>query len=170
MSVSSEDQLSIKEGFSLINDYVDRQNNLRYKTLRQKNELKHSFNLILLVGYSYAIILFLVVGGIILFRMLGKSYNGYVFMLAFLLIVVYLYITEKKFILLGTDNHKFRDNFTLMIGVFIVYVLQGYVHIGTGTFNVLGVFFAILFFLPTFHTNQLIIDYFRKANVKNNSK
>ncbi len=91
-------------------------------------------------------------------------------MLAFLLIVVYLYITEKKFTLLGTDNHKFRDNCTLMIGVFIVYVFQGYIHIGTGTFNVLGVFFAVLFFLLTFHTNQLIIDYFRKANAKNNSK
>lgn len=39
LSVSSEDQLSMKESFSLINDYVDRQNNLRYKTLRQKMKL-----------------------------------------------------------------------------------------------------------------------------------
>lgn len=61
---------------------------------------------------------------------------------------------------------KYRDNITGILGLAIIYILQGIIHIGESTFNFLGIFLAVILFIPTFHTNQKIKEYFHKVNKK----
>jgi len=155
----------------LCEDYATDQSILYNKTPNEKEEIKGVYQSTFFVGYSYVLI-FLLIGIVTFaFNFFGEQYRILILTIAFLLLGIYLYLTNKKFTLFLTDRNQrkkmsLRDNISFIIGLSIIYILQGYIHIGTGTFNFLGIFVAIVFFIPTIKTNQLIRDEFYKINNK----
>ncbi|GAF63467.1 hypothetical protein BTS2_0358 [Bacillus sp. TS-2] len=112
------------------------------------------------IGYSLVLLLMLVGGGIAAFEWFGIEGRTTVIIIATLLLGFYFYFSYKKLIIFQSQHYRdwltIRDNLSTIIGLSIIYMLQGFVHIGTSTFNFLGVFLAVLFFLPTIQTNQRI--------------
>lgn len=87
------------------------------------------------------------------------------------LLIIYLILNEKKIEKLSTIDKKvtfikYRDNITVILGLAIIYVLQGIVHIGESTFNFLGILLAATLFIPTFQTNKKIKEHFYTVNTK----
>jgi phosphate/sulfate permease len=151
--------------------YAKEQSILRDKSPNEKEEIRSIYKSTFFVGCSYALILLLIGGGIFAFSFWGEQYRLLIIMIASLLVGVYFYLTSKKLTLFFKDINQrkkisLRDNLTFIVGLSIIYILQGYIHIGTGTFNFLGVFFATIFFIPTIKTNHLIRDTFYKINKK----
>lgn len=166
-----EDLLTKKEIKDLVEDYSNTKSILKDKSPIEKEEIQIAYQSTILVGYSYAMIFLLVAGGTFAFEFFGEQNRIIVLMIAFLILGVYFYITIRKldYFYKGSGKGKkinLRDNLTFIIGLSIIYILQGYIHIGTGTFNFLGIFLAIIFFLPTIKTNQLIRDNFHEVNKK----
>jgi hypothetical protein len=166
-----EELLTKKEIEELVEDYAETKSILKDKSPMEKEEIQTSYQSTIFVGYSYAIIFLLVAGGTFAFEFFGEQNRITVLMIAILVLGVYFYITNRKldYFYKGSNKGKkinLRDNLTFIIGLSIIYLLQGYIHIGTGTINFLGIFLAIVFFLPTIKTNQLIRDYFHKVNKK----
>ncbi|WP_176759178.1 hypothetical protein [Pelagirhabdus alkalitolerans] len=118
---------------------------------------KQATTLMALIGYLNTIIILLPAISIVLFRVLGKDHRWIVFLMALILLTIYFYLNEKKFYLYNA-HYKFRDNIMLFIGIAIILIFQGHIHIDTDTFNFLAVFVGAIFCLPTFITNQSIID------------
>ncbi len=157
----------------ILRDYASKQMILKNKTIEQQAEINKSFSLAALVGYSNILIVFLIVGGIFSFEVFGKTYRLITLIVALLIMLFYLYLVERKLLLFFEDTVKskkinHRDNVTLIIAISIIYYLQGLVHIGTGTFNFLGIFFALMFCFPTFTTNKQIIASFKAVTKKYN--
>ncbi|WP_445505446.1 SoxR reducing system RseC family protein [Niallia sp. 03091] len=166
-----EGLLTKKEIDDLCEDYANDQSILRYKSPDEKEEIRNIYHSTFFVGYSYVLILILIGEGIFAFDFFGEKNRIVILMIAFLLLGIYFYLTNKKLALFLKDSsHRMkinlRDNLTFIIGLSIIYILQGYIHIGTGTFNFLGIFFAVIFFIPTIKTNHLIRDEFHKINKK----
>ncbi|MDM5192477.1 hypothetical protein QUG02_05745 [Bacillus hominis] len=166
-----EAPLTRREIDDLCEDYAKEQSILRDKSPNEKEEIRSIYRSTFLVGCSYALILLLIGGGIFSFSLLGEKYRMLIIMIAFLLVGIYFYLTSKKLTLFFKDTNQrkkisLRDNLTFIVGLSIIYILQGYIHIGTGTFNFLGVFFATIFLIPTIKTNHLIRDTFYKINKK----
>lgn len=161
--------LSSRKVDDLIKKYVDDQTYLKEPFTDQKRESQESFRLAVLSGYSYMLICLIIGGGIFAFELFGEGYQVLVVIAATITLKCYFYLTEEKLLLFYKDSDsrrkvKLRDNLTLTIGIAIVYILQGYVHIGTGTFNFLGIFIAVLFLLPSLATNQKIKHHFNRIN------
>lgn len=157
----------------ILRDYASKQMILKNKTIEQQTEIKKSFSLAALVGYSNVLIVFLIVGGIFSFAVFGKVYRLITLIVALLTMLFYLHLVDRKLLLFFEDTVKskkinYRDNVTLIIAISIIYYLQGFVHIGTGTFNFLGIFFALMFCFPTFITNKQIINSFKVVIKKYN--
>lgn len=156
-----DDVLTKEEINYLIDDYVHDKKMLKNKTPSEKKEIIKSFHSVIYVGYSNILIAILVGVGIFSLGFFGIQNRWIVFLVAFLLLVVYLALTEKK-IRTFYKNEKqrrlinLRDNITFIIGMSIIYILQGVIYIEESTFNFFGIFLACLFFLPTFKTDQLI--------------
>lgn len=155
----------------LCEDYATDQSILYNKSPNEKEEIKSIYRSVFFVGYSYVLIFLLIGIGTFAFNFFGEKNRIIILIIAFLLLGIYFYLTNKKFTLFLTDRNQrkkisLRDNITFIIGLSIIYILQGYIHIGTGTFNFLGIFVAIIFFIPTIQTNQLIRDEFYKINNK----
>lgn len=166
-----EDNLSKEEVNNLINDYVEAQILLKNKTSAEKNEAIKSFHSLVYAGYSNIIMFTLIFLGVFSFRILGSENRSFIFSVASLLLIIYLILNEKKIKKYYTDEKKmklikYRDNITGILGLAIIYILQGIIHIGESTFNFLGIFLAVILFIPTFHTNQKIKEYFHKVNKK----
>ena len=167
----SDDLLTKSEIKALTNDFVNDKTLLQDKSPTEKEEINNSFLSTVLVGYSYILIFLLVGGGIFAFEFLGEQNRFIVLAIAILLLGIYFLLTDKKLTMFFEDpSHRkritIRDNLTFTIGLSIIYVLQGYIHIGTGTFNFLGVFVAVMFFIPTIKTNNQIREGFHKVNKK----
>lgn len=163
--------LTKKEIDDLCEDYASDQTILMYKSLGEKEEIRNIYNSTFFVGSSYVLIFLLIGIGIFAFNFFGKENRIFILIFAFLLLGIYFYLTNKKLTIFFKDHIyrkkiNLRDNFTFFIGLSIIYILQGFIHIGTGTFNFLGIFFAILFLTPTMKTNYLIRDEFHKINKK----
>ncbi|KAF0815566.1 hypothetical protein KIS4809_5685 [Bacillus sp. ZZV12-4809] len=166
-----EGLLTKKDLDDLCEDYAAEQSILHNKSPNEKEEIKSIYRSVFFVGYSYVLIFLLIGIGTFAFNFFGEKNTIILFIIAFLLLGIYFYLTNKKFTLFLTDRNQrkkisLRDNITFIIGLSIIYILQGYIHIGTGTFNFLGIFVAIIFFIPTIKTNQLIRDKFYKINSK----
>ncbi|MBS4207306.1 hypothetical protein [Bacillus sp. FJAT-50079] len=167
---ADEDLLTKKE----INELLER-SDLKFKSLAEKEVINNSYRSIFFAGYSYVLIFLLIGGGIFAFEFFSKEYRHIVLLIAVVLLGIYFYLTNEKFIAFYKNEKKrqrliFRDNITFIIGLSMIYILQGYIHIGTGTFNFLGIFLAVLFFYPTLKTNQQIRQEFHKINKKYLSK
>lgn len=167
----SDDLLTKSEIKELTNDFVNEKTFLQDKSPTEKEQINNSILSTVLVGYTYILIFLLVGGGIFAFEVFGEQYRFIVLAIAILLLGIYFLITDKKLSMALDDPSErkritIRDNLTFTIGLSIIYVLQGYIHIGTGTFNFLGIFFAVMFFIPTIKTNNQIRDSFHKVNKK----
>ncbi|MBY0097893.1 hypothetical protein [Mesobacillus maritimus] len=163
--------LTKKEIDDLCEDYATDQSILYNKTPNEKEEIKGVYKSTFFVGYSYVLIFLLIGIGTFAFNFFGEQNRIIILTIAFLLLGIYFYLTNKKFTLFLTDRKQrkkisLRDNISFIVGLSIIYIMQGYIHIGTGTFNFLGIFVAIIFFIPTIKTNQLIRDEFYKINNK----
>ena len=55
---------------------------------------------------------------------------------------------------------------TFLIGIILIFVLQGIIYYDTGIFNFMAVCIAVAFFIPTFSTNRKIREDFHKINGK----
>ncbi|TXC85764.1 hypothetical protein FS935_19880 [Metabacillus litoralis] len=166
-----QEVLTKREIDDLCDDFASNQSILKFKSPGEKEEIRNIYFSTFSVGYSYVLIILLIGGGIFGFEFLGEKYRLLILFIAFLLLGIYFYLTNKKFALFFKDRHQrkkinLRDNLTFIIGLSIIYILQGYVHIGTGTFNFLGIFLATMFLIPTIKTNHLIRDEFHKMNKK----
>ena len=142
---------------------------LKYKTLAEKKEINESFHSVIYVGYSYVLLALLVAGGTFAFGFFGEQKRWIVLLIAFLLLVIYFYLTKQKLRLYYKNRKQekaisFRDNMTFIIGISIIYLLEGFVYINENTFNFFGIFLACAFFLPTIKTNHLIRGEFHKMN------
>lgn len=166
-----EDELTKREIDDLIEDYTNDKTIMIGKSPAEKKEMNTAFQALTYAGYSLLLTFILIVGGIIAFEFFGEKGGLTVILITFLLLAVYFYITEKKLKLfyLNKKHRKkigFRDNITFLIGLSIIYILQGVIHVGTGTFNLIGFFIALFFFIPTIKTNQLVKENFNKVNKK----
>ncbi|WP_226670795.1 hypothetical protein [Metabacillus litoralis] len=166
-----QEVLTKREKDDLCDDFASNQSILKFKTPDEKEEIRNIYFSTFSVGYSYVLIMLLIGVGILAFELLGEKYRLLILFIAFLLLGIYFYLTNKKFALFFKDRQQrkkinLRDNLTFSIGLSIIYILQGYVHIGTGTFNFLGIFFATMFLIPTIKTNHLIREEFHKINKK----
>lgn len=166
---SMEDELTKQEINDLIEDYNNDKTIMIGKSPSEKKELNEILHSIVYIGYSNVLIVLLVLGGVFAFAYAGERERLFIFAIAFLLLMVYFYLTEKKLALYVKDTRRrmiirLRDNITLLIGVSIIYIMQGILYLGTVTFNVFGIFLACIFFLPTMNTNQLIRESFHQTN------
>lgn len=165
-----DDLLSINEIDDLLDDYYSsKQSILKDKKPEEKEEINNVYKVTSIVGYSYVLIFFLIGGVLFGFEFFGEKYRHVTLFIAFILLVIYFYFTNLKIFLFYKDRSQskkveLRDNITFLIGLSIIYILQGYVHIGTGTFNFLGILIALTFFLPTISTNKNISSRFHKVN------
>ncbi|MFB1049892.1 hypothetical protein [Paraliobacillus sp. JSM ZJ581] len=137
-----EDLLSSKEVNDLIKDLANEQTILRNKFPDEKEEILKSYKLTSIMGYSNLLMLLLIVGGVIAFELFGEVHGLKVLLVALLLVGIYFHLTNKKFTLFyGDDSNqikiKLRDNTSFLFGLTIIYVLHGYIYVGTGTFNFL---------------------------------
>ncbi|WP_210471321.1 hypothetical protein [Sporosarcina sp. 6E9] len=164
-----DDVLTNEEIDDLIEDYVHDKTMLKNKTPAEKDEINESFHAVVYMGYSYVLLALLVGGGIFAFGFWGEQKRWIIFLAAYLLLIIYFYLTERKLGLYYKDNKRrkkisFRDNITFVIGISILYILEGFIYIGTLSFNFFGVFIACAFFIPTLKTNQEIRSGFHKTN------
>lgn len=160
-SKSIKGNVLTKEKKNLINDYVHDKKKLKNKIPTEKEGMIKSSHSVVYVGYSNILIAILVGGGIYSLSFFSIQNRWIVFLVAYLLLIVYLTLAEKKVRTFYKDENKrrtikLRDNTTFIIGMSIIYVLQGVVYIEESTFNFFGIFLACAFFLPTFKTDQLI--------------
>lgn len=160
-SKSIKGNVLTKEEKNLINDYVHDKKKLKNKIPTEKEGMIKSSHSVVYVGYSNILIAILVGGGIYSLSFFSIQNRWIVFLVAYLLLIVYLTLAEKKVRTFYKDENKrrtikLRDNTTFIIGMSIIYVLQGVVYIEESTFNFFGIFLACAFFLPTFKTDQLI--------------
>jgi hypothetical protein len=166
-----EGLLTKKEIDDLLKDYANDQSILMGRSSVEKEEIRTIYHLISVVGYSYILTLLLIGGGIFAFNFFGEKIRIIVLMISFLLLGIYFYLTNKKLTLFVKDDSSrkrihVRDNVTFIIGLSIIYILQGYVHIGTGVFNFLGIFVGLMFLIPSMKTNNLIRAEFHRINNK----
>lgn len=160
-SKSIKGNVLTKEEKNLMNDYVHDKKKLKNKIPTEKEGMIKSSHSVVYVGYSNILIAILVGGGIYSLSFFSIQNRWIVFLVAYLLLIVYLTLAEKKVRTFYKDENKrrtikLRDNTTFIIGMSIIYVLQGVVYIEESTFNFFGIFLACAFFLPTFKTDQLI--------------
>jgi len=163
--------LSKKERNHLINAYVDDQVSVKNKSSATYNHNNNSFHLLIYSGYSNTMIFILIFLGPFSFRILGIEYRRLIFLVAGMLLMIYLILNKKKMEKYYTIDKrvtliKYRDNITVILGLAIIYVLQGIIHIGESTFNFLGIFLAVTLFIPTFQTNKKIKEHFYTVNTK----
>ena len=163
--------LSKKERNHLINAHVNDQVSVKNKSSATYNHNNNSFHLLIYSGYSNTLIFILIFLGVFSFRIFGIEYRGLMFLLAGVLLLIYLILNEKKMEKYNTIDKKgtfikHRDNITAILGLAIIYILQGIIHIGETTFNFLGLLLAVILFIPTFQTNKKIKEYFYTINRK----
>lgn len=166
-----EDEITKQEVVDLIEDYTNDEKIMEGKSPAEKKEMNAAFQALTYSGYSLLLTFILIVGGILAFSIFGEKARLTIMSITSLLLAVHFYLTEKKLHLFYMDKkHRkkvsARDNITFLIGISIIYILQGIIHIDTGTFNFIGIFIALFFFIPTFKTNQLIKERFSEVNKK----
>lgn len=161
-SENATDAVLTKEEIDhLIDDYVHDRKMLKNKTPDEKKEIIKSFHSVIYVGYSNVLIAILVGVGVFSLGFFDTQNRWIVFLVAFLLVVAYLTLAKKKISTFyqNEDQRKLinlRDNITFIIGIAIIYIMQGVIYIEESTFNFFGIFLACAFFLPTFKTDQMI--------------
>ncbi|GEM01498.1 hypothetical protein SAMN05421839_11178 [Halolactibacillus halophilus] len=163
--------LSNKERNHLINAHVNDQVSVKNKSSATYNQNNKSFHLLIYSGYSNTLLFILIFLGVFSFRIFGIEYRGLMFLLAGVLLLIYLVLNEKKMEKYNTIDKKgtfikHRDNITAILGLAIIYILQGIIHIGETTFNFLGLLLAVILFIPTFQTNKKIKEHFYTVNRK----
>jgi len=60
-----------------------------------------------------------------------------------------------------------RDNISLILGIFILYISEGIVYVNTSVHNILVYFIGALFFIPAMITDKIIAMKFHEENKKN---
>jgi len=169
LSIPIEDELTKQEIDDVIKDYTNDKTIMVGKPPAERKEINAAFHTLTYAGYSMLLTFLLIVGSILSFSIFEEKGRLVIMVITFLLLAIYFYLTERKLQLFYMDKKcrqkiSIRDNLTFLIGLSIIYILQGYIHIGTGTFNFLGFFIALLFFIPTFQTNQFIKENFNHVN------
>ncbi|MDQ2086710.1 hypothetical protein RBH29_09760 [Herbivorax sp. ANBcel31] len=139
---------------------------------KEKKDFENIYEATKLLGYSTYIMLFLYIGILLGFLLLGKQYRIITIFISFVFLALYFYFTNLKLKLFYYKNNKkclnitLRDNTTFAISIGIICVLQGFVHIETGTLNILGLLFAGVALIPTISTNKAISSKFHAINKK----
>lgn len=164
-----KDALTKEEIKYAVKDYANEQKILINKSSKEQEEIKRVHQMHVYLGYSKLLTLIIILGGIIGFNIGGIEFRIIIIISASLLLMIYFYLTEQKISLLCADKKKqrkvsFKDNFTYLIGILIIYILQGIIHIETGDLNIVGIFIACLFLLPTLNTNKKVNEKFHKVN------
>ena len=158
---TTDDVLTKEEIYNLIDDYVHDKKILKNKTPVEKKDIIRGFHSVIYVGYSNILTAILVGVGVFSLGFFDIQNRWIVFLVAFLILVIYLTLAEKKVrtFYQNEDQGKrinLRDNITFIIGLSIIYILQGVIIVGESTLNFFGIFLACVFFLPTIKTNQMI--------------
>lgn len=165
------DELTKEEINYVIKDYTNEQKILLNKSSDEQQEIKRAHKMNVYSGYSTLITLLIILGGIIGFSVWGIKYRVIIIICAYILLMTYFYLTGKKLSLLYANEKQqrkvaFKDNFSYLIGILIIYVLQGIIHIETRTLNIMGIFIGCLFLIPTLKTNKKVSENFHKVNKK----
>lgn len=165
------DELTKEEIDYVIKDYTNEQKILLNKSSDEQQEIKRAHRMNVYSGYSTLITLLIILGGIIGFSIWGIKYRVMIIIFACILLMAYFYLTGKKLSLLYANEKQqrkaaFKDNFSYLIGILIIYILQGTIHIETRDLNIMGIFIGCLFLIPTLNTNKKVIENFHRVNKK----
>lgn len=90
------DDLTKKEIDYLIDDYVHDQAILTDKVPAEKRQINRSFHSVVYVGYSNLLMALLIGGGIFSFGLFGEQSRMAIISVAFILLVIYLTLAQKK--------------------------------------------------------------------------
>ena len=168
-----EDEILSKEELNMVIEdyYFNDKINLLNSGMDAKKEIKETFKLSSLVGYSKVLLYVLIVGIAPGVRFAGENYRILMLLIIFIIFTLYIYIACKKLSLFYKDEKVLkkifiRDNISCFLGLCVLYISEGILYINTGSFNLFIYLISAVFLAPTIYTNKEITLKFHQINKK----